>query len=152
MTGIKSLSPSAHNAVDGESVVFATLDIRFALAMIHGTGNELAVGYVVDQKTGKEEMYIDELVPDAFKLLANPGILYTLTDSGFISDPRLSHLELVSTKETSVSSETHVNNILDELKNYDIRFVLYENVLEEMKKRKKDPKNASAPHKSDRFD
>ena len=151
MGGIKILKPFPHNGVDGESVVFATPDIRFALAMIHGTGNELAVGYFVDQETHKEEMYIDELVPDAFKLLEAPGIVYTLEDTGFMSDPRLSHLELISKKETPVITETAYPNILAELKKFEINFIQYEMVLEEMKKRGKNPKKARVLYKADRF-
>lgn len=149
--GIESLKPFPHNGVDGESVVFATPDIRFALAMIHGTGDELAVGYFVDQETHKEEMYVDELVPNAFNLLEAPGILYTLEDTGFVPDARLSHLELISKSETPVVSETSYSNILAELKKHNINFVGYENVLAEMKKRGKDPMEATIPYKSDRF-
>ena len=72
-----------------------------------------------------EEMYIDELVPNAFKLLEAPGILYTLEDAGFVPDGRLSHLELISKSETPVISETHYSNILVELKKYDITFVIH---------------------------
>ncbi len=149
--GIKNLKPFPHNGVDGESVVFATPDMRFALAMIHGTGNELAVGYFVDQETHKEQMYIDELAPNAFGLLENVGILYTLEDTGFVSDSRLSHLELISKTETPVISEKLYPNILEELKKHDIHFIKYENVLTEMKKRGKDPKGAEVGYKEDRF-
>lgn len=149
--GIKTLKPFPHNGVDGELVVFATPDIRFALAMIHGTGNELAVGYFVDQETHKEEMYIDELVPGAFDLLKAPGIIYTIEDHGFNSDSRLSHLELVSKTETPVISEKHIPDILAELKKHDIHFVSYKNVLDEMKRRGLNPENPDLPHKPDRF-
>ncbi len=123
------LKPFPHNGVDGEPVVFATPDILFALAMIHGTGNELAVGYFVDLETRKEEMYIDELMPDV----------------------RLIRSELISKSVTPVISETSYPSILAELKKYNINFVGYENVLIEMQKRGKDPKKATILYKSDRF-
>lgn len=150
-SGIKTLKPFPHNGVDGESVVFATSDICFAMAMIHGTGDELAVGYFVDQETHKEEMYIDELTPNALQILSAPGILYTLDDKGFVPDTRLSHLELISKAEVPVTSEKYVYNILEELKKFDINFVPYDQVLDEMKKRGKDPKKATVQYKADRF-
>ncbi len=149
--GIEVVKPFPHNGVDGESVVFATSDSRFALAMIHGTGNQLAVGYFTDRESRKEEMYIDELVPGAFMLLEEPGILYTLEDTGFVSDPRLGHRELISKCETPVISESPHSNILTELKKHDIRFVSYENVPIEMEKRGRDPKKAVISYKPDRF-
>lgn len=151
IAGIKTLKPSPHNGVDGEAVVFATSDIRFAMAMIHGTGDELAVGYFVDQKTHKEEMYIDELVPNAFKLLESSGTIYTLEDTGFVPDPRLSHLELVSKSETPTLSEVQCENIFAELKKHEINFISYANVLTEMQKRGKNPKGSIVPYKTDRF-
>lgn len=73
VAGIKILKPFSHNAIGGEVAVFATTDKKFAMAMIHGTGNELAVGYFVDQQTHKERMYIDELRPGKLDLLNAPG-------------------------------------------------------------------------------
>jgi len=96
-------------------------------------------------------MYIDELVPNAFKLLEAPGTLYTLKDTGFVPDARLSHLELISRRETPILSETYCPNILTELKKHEINFISYENVLSEMQKRGKDPNKASIPYKPDRF-
>ena len=58
---LKDLTPMPHGVVGERSVVFATPDIRFALAMIHGVGDEIRVGYFVDTKTQEEEMYIAEL-------------------------------------------------------------------------------------------
>lgn len=115
-TGIKILKPFPHNVIDGESVVFATSDRRFALAMIHGTGNELAVGYFIDQETHKEEMYINELQEGALALLNASGVLYEIVGENFIADPRLSHVEFVSKVETPVMREMYVENILEELK------------------------------------
>src|SRR5689334_7082022 len=94
--GLKTLKPFPHPAVNGESCVFATSDIRFALAMIYASSNELAVGYYVDQENGAVEMHIDELVPDSLDLLSAPGIIYEVADIGFISDSRLSRVELIS--------------------------------------------------------
>ncbi len=149
--GLKILTPFPHNGVNGESVVFASTDIRFALAMIHGTGDELAVGYFVNQETHHEHMYIDELVPHAFELLKAPGTLYELEDSGFIGDSQLSHVELISKKETKVISEKYIENIFDALKKFDISFVNYEEVLDAMKLRKKDPQGPQNKYKQNRF-
>lgn len=151
VANLKALKPFPHNGVNGSSVVFATPDVRFALAMIHGTGDELAVGYFVDQESHKEEMYIDELVPHAFNLLKSPGVLYEVSDSGFVTDPDLSHLELISKKETEVVSEKYIPDVLEELRKYEINFVVYEKVLDEMKNRNKDPKNAQIEYGEDRF-
>ncbi len=144
--------PFPHNAIDGEFVVFATSDRRFALAMIHGTGNELAVGYFVDQETHKEEMYIDELQEGKLALLNAPGILYEVAGDNFISDPRLSHVEFVSKIENPVIKEIHVENILEELKkDASLTLVPYEKVLEAMKKRGKNPAEPKIKYEANRF-
>ncbi len=150
---IKVLKPFPHNAVNGEAVVFATSDKRFAIAMIHGTGNELAVGYFVDQETHKEEMYIDELQEGKLSLLSAPGILYEVIGDDFISDPRLSHVEFISKTETPVIKEVYVENILEELKkDISLTLVPYEKVLEAMKRRDKNPSKPTLEYKADRFD
>ncbi len=152
IAGIKTLKPFPHNAVDGESVVFATYDIRFALAMIHGNGDELAIGYFEDLKTKEKQMYIDELIPNAFQLLEKPGVIYTLDDTGFAHDNRLCQEELISKTETNIISEKYIDNIFTELQKFDINFVKYDKVLEEMNNRGKDPKYADILHKENRFD
>jgi len=151
--GIKILKPFSHNGVNGEPVVFATSDRRFALAMIHGTGNELAVGYFVDQETHKEEMYIDELQEGKLSLLNAPGVLYEVAGDNFISDPRLSHVEFVSKIEIPVTNEVYIENILEELKkDASLRIVPYEKVLEVMKKRGKHPAEPTIKYKANRFE
>lgn len=142
----------AHNGVDGEEVVFATSDKRFALAMIHGTGNQLAVGYFVDIKTGKEEMYIDELEESALELLNAPGILYEVPADDFISDERLSHVEFIAKKPVKVISELFIPNLLEELKkDNSISMVPYNQVLDAMKLRGKHPGAPKIKYKEDRF-
>ncbi len=153
LASLKTLKPFPHNAIDGESAVFATSDRRFALAMIHGTGDELAVGYFVDQETHKEEMYIDELQEGKLSLLNAPGILYEVAEDNFISDPRLSHVELISRVDTPVLNEIRVENILEELKkDASLMIVTYEEVLGAMKKRGKDPSQPKVKHEANRFE
>jgi len=120
---ITKLKPSSHSLINNESVVFATNDIRFALAMIHGTSKEVDVGHIVNQDTGEEKMYMKEMIPNAFDIILKPGILYTLEDSGFINDIRLSRSELISKKETNVLEEKYHENIFEELKKFDINFI-----------------------------
>lgn len=122
-TGIKLLKPFPRKEANEESVVFATSDIRFALAMIYGTDKELEVGYFTDKKSGKEEMYIREVIPNAFKLLEAPGAIYELEDSGFALDPHLSHREYISKYAAPIISEIFHPNIFSELKKYEIDFI-----------------------------
>ena len=121
--GIKTLEPHQHRLFT-HKVVFATLDSRFALAMIYGTADELAVGYVRSTKTNQLKMYIDELQPNRLQLLDGPGYLYTVSPRGFQPSRRLAHVEFVSQSEVEVLEELAVAN-----------------VLEEMKKRPPDPRN-----------
>lgn len=148
---LKVLKPNAHNAVGERSVVFATPDVRFALAMIYGTGDELAVGYFVDTETGNEEMYIHELQPGKLKLLDAPGHLYEVNAEGFYKDPALSRVEFVKNTATEVIRVKYVENVFDELKKYDISIVEYENVPEDMRRHGKDPENPEKRHGPDRF-
>lgn len=149
---LKILKPNSHNAVNKRAVVFATSDIRFALAMMYGTGDELAVGYFVNTETHEEEMYIDELQPDKLKLLEVPGYLYEVKAEGFYQDPSLSHVELVKDTEAEVSKMTRVKNILDELKKYKISIVAYDDVPVAMKQRGKEPDKPENSYSSDRFE
>lgn len=149
--GIKILKPNPHNAVNKRSVVFATSDMRFALAMMYGTGDELAVGYFVNTKTHEEEMYIDELQPGKLKLLEAPGYLYEVSAEGFYQDPVLSHVELVNDGEVEILKEIKVENILAELKKHDISIVSYADVPAAMKERGKEPGKPDQPYGPDRF-
>lgn len=148
---LKILKPNPHNAVNKRAVVFATSDIRFVLAMMYGTGDELAVGYVVNTETHEEEMYIDELQPDKLKLLEAPGYLYEVSAEGFYQDASLSHVELVKDTEAEVIKMTRVENILEELKKYKISIVKYEDVPVAMKQRGKNPGKPKNPYAPDRF-
>ena len=150
-SGIKVLKPNPHNAVNKRSVVFATSDPRFALAMMYGTGDELAVGYFVNTQTHEEEMYIDELQPGKLKLLETPGYLYEVSAEGFYQDPALSHVEMVNDSEVRVLREIKVENILEELRKYDISIVTYEDVPATMKERGKEPGKPDQAYTPDRF-
>ena len=119
-----------HGVVSERSVVFATPDIRFALAMIHGAGDEIRVGYFVDTKTHEEEMYIAELQPDKLKILKSPGYIYEISANGFYYDPVLSHIELIKDTETGVVRMTRIENVFSELKKYSISFIPYGNIPE----------------------
>ena len=148
---LKAIKPNPHNAVSKRPVVFATSDICFALAMIYGTGDELAVSYFIDTNTHKEEMCIDELRPNASKLLEAPGYLYEVSEEGFYQDSALSHVELVKDTEAEVVKVSKIDNILDELRKHKVAIVKYEDVPKEMERRGKEigkPKNPYAP---DRF-
>ena len=151
ISDLKILKPSPHNAVNKRAVVFATSDIRFALAMIYGTGDELAVGYFVNTDTHEEEMYIDELQPNKLKLLEAPGYLYEVRAKGFYQDSSLSHVELVKDTEAEVIKTTRIENVLNELKKHRISIVKYDDVPAAMRQRGKEsgkPENSYAP---DRF-
>ena len=148
---LKVLKPNSHNAVSKRPVVFATSDIRFALAMMYGTGDELAVGYFVDTNTHEEEMYIDELQPNKLRLLEAPGYLYEVSTEGFYQDPVLSHVELVKDTEAQVIKVSKIYNILDELKKHKITIVKYEDVPEAMKQRGKEAGKPEKSYAPDRF-
>jgi len=149
--GLRILKPNPHNAVNKRTVVFATYDIRFALAMMYGTGDELAVGYFVNTETHEEEMYIDELQPNKLKLLEAPGYLYGVSAEGFYQDPALSHVELVKDTEAEIIHTTKIENILGELKKYKISIIKYEDVPTAMKQRGKEPGKPKNPYAPDRF-
>lgn len=148
---LTTLVPSPHNAVGKRSVVFATPDARFALAMIHGTGDELAVGSFVDAETGSEEMYIHELRPGALKLLDAPGYLYEVDAEGFRKDPALSHAERIKDAPAEVIGARRVESVLKELERHDIAIVRYEDVPEAMRRLGKEPKGPERPHGPERF-
>ena len=128
ISGLKVLKPRPHNVVKGRSVVFATPDIRFALAMIYGTGDELAVGYFEDAKTREEEMVINELQSGRLQLLNAPGYLYEVEGAGFYYDSALCHVELIKDTEANILKEIEIPNVLDELKKYSITITKYKDV------------------------
>lgn len=149
--GILNLKPAQHNAVNKESVVFAATDRRFALAMIHGTGEQIAVGYHIDQNTHVKSMYIDEIESGTLKLLEAPGILYEVSDEGFRTDPRISHVERICNQSVKVLKEEYIPNVLEELRKFEIQIVEYRDVLKVMEKRGKDPSDPSIEYAQDRF-
>lgn len=148
---LRFLKPKPHNAVNRRSVVFATSDIRFALAMISGTGDELAVGYFVHPKTHEEEMYVDELQPGKLKLLQEPGYLYEVSAEGFYQDSKLSHVEFVKDTKAKVLKMIKIKNTIQELKKYKVALVKYADVPEAMKRRQKDPRKPKQVYASNRF-
>ena len=130
INGLHQLEPRAHGAVDGEKVVFATPDRFFALSMIHGTGNQLALDYTDDG------VFLDEIESDALQLLNQSGYLYTLKDSGFIQDNRLIPQEVISYKPTDIVHKEYIPNILEALADEGITLVPYDEVPTSMKSRK----------------
>ncbi len=149
IANLKVLEPG-RSALFSDKVVFATPDIRFALAMIHGSGHELAVGYFGKTRPGEKEMYIDELQPNKLELLNQPGYLYEVDAVTFGGrEKHLSHAERISKKPVKVLRAIHIDNVLAELKKYEINIVGYDNVSEALGKRQKNPPTKQA---SDRFD
>jgi hypothetical protein len=120
---LKALRPNPSKLLDGKPVVFAPPDIRFALSMIHGNGDDLDIGYFVNNETGEEEMYIRELKPRKIKLLELPGYLYEVENLDFYTDSRLSHVELISDFEVKVTKTSIIKNILLEIEKYPIRII-----------------------------
>lgn len=149
--GLKNLKPHPHNAVDGESVVFATTDPLFALAMTYGSGNVLAASYSYDKNTGKQQFYLDELKENSLKLLENPASLYIIEKKNFIQDKRLKDEEFISKKEVKIIREIKIKNVLKELKRLGAKIIVYDNVLVSMKERGKGPKKPIKRYKADRF-
>jgi len=120
-------------------VVFATPDKNFALAMIWGTRDELAVGYYKNTKTKEKIMYIDELKPKKLELLNQEGYLYEVDNGGFTQNKRLMKEEYIVTKDIKVQKEIKIKNILTRLKRTKkVKIVPYDNVLKEMQKRDKE--------------
>ena len=149
VSGIKVLKPKKHFLYK-RKVVYATPDIKFALAMMYGTGDELAVGYFTNTKTNERRMYIDELKPNTLKLLDKPGYLYTVSRKGFKRNKKISDVEYIRFRRVKVVEETKIDNVLKELKKYkNIDFTKYNKVLDAMKKRDKKPPKIK--HDKDRF-
>ena len=129
------LLPQKSGLFNGK-VVFATPDIRFALAMIHGTGEEIAVGYYNSRKIEKKQMYIDELQPDSLQLFQQSGCLYLVAAAGFVPDKRLAHSEYINRNPVRVLEKFRITNILDELAKYDVNIVEYDDVPASMQARR----------------
>lgn len=124
--GIQCLEPFPSTLVGGESVVFATTDRYFALAMIHGTGSEIGVGYSIDIRTDEREMCIQELQPGNFSLLHAPGFLYEVDGDCFVSDHRLCSVEFITCAVVPIIKEIYIENIFLELKkNTSLKIIFY---------------------------
>ncbi len=150
---IKVLEPQAHVVCKGRKVVFATDNRNYALAMIHATGNELAVSYAVNSKTDKIKIYIDELQIGKLKLLENVGYLYEVEKEHFEPSPEKLKGEFVSYDTVTILSEIKIDNIAKELTTAeDVYFVQYDNVLKSMQERGKILKNPEIKHGVDRFE
>ena len=135
LAGIKVLEPQATDLFTGK-VVFASPDIRFALAMIYGSDQELGVGYFSNSKTDSLRMYIDELQPAKLELLNRSGYLYHLEASDdFKASDKLWHVELVSHQPQPVLKQVKIANVLAELAKYDLDIVGYDDVLAALEKR-----------------
>jgi hypothetical protein len=122
---LKILKPFARKEISGRSCVFACNDKRFALAMIYGNDADFSVGYIVDEKTVAETMYMTEVRKDGFSVLDAPGFLYEVEDTGFMPDPHLSHREFICPNEVPILRETPIKNVMEELKKSDIVFTSF---------------------------
>ncbi|MEK7536928.1 MAG: hypothetical protein AAB584_00570 [Patescibacteria group bacterium] len=150
-SGIKIFKPSAHKAVGGKEVVFATDNELYALAMIHGTGDQLAVSFSINSQTGEKEMYVDELEKGKLDLLNAPGFIYTVEENYFQKSPEELEGEHVSFTNVPVLSERKIENIKDELKSKGVYLIPYEKVPRSMQERGKSTGNPEKEHAPDRF-
>lgn len=135
---VKVLEPKPHGAVGGEAVVFATKDRRFALAMIYGTGDQLAFDYEINKGTGTTKVYLNEIKEGALNLLKQPGYLYLVSEQDFVSDSRLIPEELIAKDPVKVINVEYFPDILEQLKKEDLTIVPYEQVPMSMKSRGQD--------------
>ena len=150
--GIKVFEPKPHFINKEKPIVFATHDRNYALAMIHGTGDELAVSYAINPETGKREMYIDELQEGALNILEQVGYIYEVNAEHFSQSPEGLEGEYVSYSPVPTLSETKVANIADALKHQEmVHMVKYEDVPKSMKERKKDIYKPEIKHATERF-
>lgn len=149
--GIKVFKLSAHKAVGGKQVVFATDSEPYALAMIHGTGDELAVSFFLNQETGKKEMYVDELENGKLDLLNASGFIYTVEEKYFRESPEGLEGEYISFTDVSVLNERKIENIKDELKSKGVYLIPYKEVPRSMQERGKIADKPEKEHTPDRF-
>ena len=151
-SGIKKLKPSLPKALRGSKrLIFATSDRAYALSMIHGTGDELAVMYAVNADTRKIEMFIDELEPGKLDLLSQEGYLYEVESKYFKESPEKLEGEFVSYNPVPVVKENKIDNVLGELKRTGVNLVKYDDVPESMGKRGRDVQKPEIEHPKDRF-
>lgn len=118
------LKPTYHSLPQKE-VVFASSDIRFALAMIYGSGEEIDVGYSTDLSTGKQSFYLQEQRPNAFQLLRAPGYVYEVGSIGFSSHPKLMPEEFLRESEVLVEHMMYVESVWETLQTFEISFFVF---------------------------
>ena len=109
---------------DGNLAIYATNDKRFALAMIHGSGKTIAVGYSTDLKTNKQQFYLKELKKEAFKELKQPGYIYRIKGEGFQQSEMKN--EWKGETKTQVLQKEKIQNIYKALKETDTALLPYE--------------------------
>jgi len=148
---IKVLKPYPNNAVDGERVVFSIEDPLFAVAMTYGSGDQIAVGYYMNQDTDKKTMYIDEIEKGALELLDNECFLYKVESIGFKNDDRIMKEELINYQEVPVVDCAEIVSALSYLNKNNVEIVKWEDVPTAMSKRNKNPRSPKKTHKKDRF-
>lgn len=151
ISGIKLFEPKPHFISQDRGIVFATDDKNYALAMIYGTGDELAVSYVLNPETNKKEMYIDELHKGKLDLLKNEGYLYEVDRKHFEPSPEGLEGEYISYSPVSVLSEIKVGNLMVALKKSNVHLISYDNVLESMKSRGNSLNESVVDHQPNRF-
>jgi hypothetical protein len=136
-SGIKVLEPQSHKLAE-KPVVFATPNALFAISMIHGTNGDIAVGYFSDSDTGYRDFVIDELKPNKFQLIKNPGSLYILPTKGFIKTPHLMREEVISYKSVKIIKEIKIRNVYEYLmKAKGVRLVKYADISDDWDRRGK---------------
>ena len=145
-SNIKILEPKPYPSVSLRPVVFASDDKTYAVAMIFGTGKDLAVSFA---KNG--EMYIDELSPNKLGALNNPGYLYTVGKEGFVKSPEGLEGEYVCYHTTPVLIEEKIANVKAFLEKSGAKLIAYEEVPMSMEDRGKKLKEAVIEHKESRF-
>ena len=124
---IDVLKPNPNYAVNDDSVVFATPDIRLALAMIYGRGEKLSIGYHTNTHTKKRQMYVNEAEPNTLHLLDAPGYIYEVDSIGFRGNDGLMDEELIKYSHTEIIAVTKIENILEELLSHNVSIAEYNN-------------------------
>lgn len=144
--GLEALKPTPFKAVSDKDVVFASNNKLYALAMIYGTGEDLAVSF---GENG--EMYVDELKPGTLSLLNNSGYLYAVDKKYFKPSPEGLEGEYVSYTEVPVLSEEKLSDIRKKLEEEGVHLIPYNKVPQSMEERGKDIKDPDKKHSADRF-
>ena len=112
---LQILRPAA-SSLFKRKVVFASADLSFALAMIYGNDQELAIGYYQDLSNNSQVMYITELQPTKLQLLNQSGFVYIVDSGGFKTQAALAKSEYISFKPVTILKELYFDNILDYLR------------------------------------